>query len=105
MEGELLARCGRPSDGEPRFRAAIQVSRNRGEKSLELRATMSLARVLVEQDRRDEARRQLAEMYAWFTEGVSRRCLHPRTASEERLTEPPEGAILARAVGDSPGDF
>ena len=69
IEGELIARGGRPSDGEPRFRAAIEVARSRGEKSLELRATMSLARLLLGHDRRDEARQALAEIYGWFTEG------------------------------------
>jgi predicted ATPase len=34
-----------------------------------LRATTSLARLLNEQGRRDEARRTLAEIYGWFTEG------------------------------------
>jgi predicted ATPase len=38
---------------------------NRGE----LRATTSLARLLAKQDRRDEARALLAEIYGWFTEG------------------------------------
>jgi len=38
-------------------------------KSLELRATTSLARLLASQDRRDEARAMLAEIYNWFTEG------------------------------------
>jgi adenylate cyclase len=30
---------------------------------------MSLARLLLAQDRRDEARQALAEIYGWFTEG------------------------------------
>ena len=30
---------------------------------------MSLARLLAKQDRRDEARAMLAEIYNWFTEG------------------------------------
>jgi len=30
---------------------------------------MSLARLLDQQDRRDEARTMLAEIYSWFTEG------------------------------------
>jgi predicted ATPase len=34
-----------------------------------LRATMSLARLLNTQDRRDEARTMLADIYGWFTEG------------------------------------
>jgi len=36
---------------------------------LELRATMSLARLLAKQGRRDEARAMLADIYNWFTEG------------------------------------
>ena len=69
IEGELVARGGTPEDGEPCFRAAIEAARSRGEKSLELRATMSLARLLLGQDRRDEARQALTEVYGWFTEG------------------------------------
>jgi predicted ATPase len=37
-------------------------------KAWELRATMSLARILDKQGRRDEARRMLADIYNWFTE-------------------------------------
>ena len=40
-----------------------------GAKAWELRATMSLARLLAKQGRRDEARTMLAEIYSWFTEG------------------------------------
>jgi pimeloyl-ACP methyl ester carboxylesterase len=38
-------------------------------RSFELRATISLARLLAKQGRRDEARTMLAEIYGWFTEG------------------------------------
>lgn len=69
IDGELIARGGRPDDAEPRFRAAIEVARSRGEKSLELRATMSIVRLFLEQDRWEEARQALAEIYGWFTEG------------------------------------
>jgi hypothetical protein len=31
---------------------------------------MSLARLLTKQGHRDEARRMLAEIYGWFTEGL-----------------------------------
>jgi len=34
-----------------------------------LRATLSLARLLIKRGRRDEARSMLAEIYNWFTEG------------------------------------
>ena len=36
---------------------------------MELRATMSLARLLVKQGKRAEVRTMLAEIYGWFTEG------------------------------------
>jgi predicted ATPase len=35
----------------------------------ELRTTMSLARLLAKQKRRDQAPSMLAEIYNWFTEG------------------------------------
>jgi len=38
-------------------------------KSWELRATTSLARLLARQDKRDEARAMLADIYGWFTKG------------------------------------
>jgi predicted ATPase len=38
-------------------------------KTFELRATMSLVRLLRHASRRDKARAMLAEIYGWFTEG------------------------------------
>jgi predicted ATPase len=40
-----------------------------GAKAYELRAAMSLARLVRDAGRRDEARTMLAEVYNWFTEG------------------------------------
>ena len=51
------------------FRTAIEIARRQSAKSLELRATTSLARLLATQGRRDEARTMLADIYGWFTEG------------------------------------
>jgi predicted ATPase len=51
------------------YRTAIGISREQHTRSLELRATMSLARLLAKQGRRDEARAMLANIYNWFTEG------------------------------------
>jgi len=51
------------------FREAIELAREMGAKSVELRATMRLARLIASQGRRDEARTMLAEIYNWFTEG------------------------------------
>ena len=51
------------------FERAIEIARKQSAKSWELRATMSLARLLAKQSRRDEARAMLADIYGWFTEG------------------------------------
>ena len=71
LNGELslLRGAGTESDSEQHFRRAIDVAREQEAKSLELRATTSLARLLAKQGRRDEARAMLAEIYNWFTEG------------------------------------
>jgi tetratricopeptide (TPR) repeat protein len=74
LDGEILSRGG-AEGAELRFRAAIDLARSRGEKSLELRATTSLARLLATRGKRDEARAQLAEIYSWFTEGLNTRDL------------------------------
>src|SRR5262249_944753 len=51
------------------FHEAIELARRIGAKPHELRASISLARLLASQGRRDEARSMLAEIYNWFTEG------------------------------------
>jgi len=57
-------------EAERCFRRAIEVARKQSAKSWELRATTSLARLLNQQQRHDEARRMLAEIYNWFTQGL-----------------------------------
>jgi predicted ATPase len=51
------------------FRTAIEVARKQHGKLWELRATTSLARLLRDTNRHEEARTMLAEIYNWFTEG------------------------------------
>ncbi len=55
---------------EASFRMSIEVARRQSAKTFELRTTMSLARLLAKQERREEARAMLAEIYGWFTEGL-----------------------------------
>jgi tetratricopeptide (TPR) repeat protein len=57
------------SDAQECFRKAVEIARRQKSKLFELRATMSLARLLAKQHRRDEASRVLAEIYSRFTEG------------------------------------
>jgi predicted ATPase len=51
------------------FERALAVARAQQAKSWELRAAMSMARLLRDQGRRGEARDLLAPVYGWFTEG------------------------------------
>ncbi len=71
LEGELLLRrdSSNASQAQTCFERAIEVARKQGAKSLELRATTSLSRLLASQGKRAEARAMLAEIYNWFTEG------------------------------------
>jgi tetratricopeptide (TPR) repeat protein len=71
LKGELLLlqNSRALSEAESCFRQAVEIARRQHAKSWELRATMSLSRVLRDSGRRDEARRMLAEIYEWFTEG------------------------------------
>jgi predicted ATPase len=71
LKGELLLKQNNSNASEAQscFQRAIAVARKQSGKSLELRATMSLARLLAKQGKRDEARAMLAKIYGWFTEG------------------------------------
>ena len=67
--GELRLRLGQTELAEADFRESIGLAQKMQAKAWELRATTSLARLLASQDRRDEARTTLAEIFNWFTEG------------------------------------
>jgi len=69
LKGELLLKAEAEAEAEECFRQAIEVAQRQGAKSLELRATVSLGRLLQPQGKREEARRTLAAIYGWFTEG------------------------------------
>jgi predicted ATPase len=77
FRGELLlmqggrggSRTAPTDEAEVCFRQAIEVARRQQAKLLELRATVSLCRLLQSQGRGEEGRQILAEVYGWFTEG------------------------------------
>ena len=75
LKGELLANdawgTSLPHGAEAAgcFQHAIEVAQQQSAKSLELRASVSLARLWQQQGKITEARQRLAEIYGWFTEG------------------------------------
>ena len=76
-------------EAERAFRTAIEIADQQDARSWELRATASLARLLAKQDRRDEARTMLAEIYNWFTEGFDTADLKDARALLEELNNSP----------------
>lgn len=72
-------------EAEQCFLKAIEISRQQQAKSLELRATMSLARLWKTQGKRKEAHKMLAAIYGWFTEGFDTADLQDAKALLEEL--------------------
>ncbi len=81
LKGEIVLADGARSASESRrlaeecFRRAIEIACGQEARSLELRSTNSLARLLCAEDRHDEALALLAPLYAWFREGLDTRDL------------------------------
>jgi predicted ATPase len=71
LTGEFLLRQAVPAEpqAETCFHQAIDIARSQQAKSLELRATTSLARLWHQQGKRQAAHDLLAPVYHWFTEG------------------------------------
>jgi hypothetical protein len=65
----LLAQGEAENQAERTFGRAIEISRQQGARSLELRATMSLAHLWHKQGKKARGRKLLQETYRWFSEG------------------------------------
>jgi predicted ATPase len=74
------------AEAEACFLKALEIARQQQAKSLELRATMSLARLWQQQGKRKEAYPTLSEIYSWFTEGFDTKDLQEAKALLEELT-------------------
>ena len=70
---------------EAYFERALAVARRQQAKSLELRATMSMARLWRDQGKRQQAHDLLAPVYGWFTEGFDTLDLKEARALLEQL--------------------
>ena len=69
LTGTVLLAENKLDEGGASLQHAIHIAQAQQAKSLELRATTSLARLWRDQGKRDEARDLLAPVYGWFTEG------------------------------------
>ena len=72
IKGEIVLQTGAPkaaATAERLFRQSIDVARDQGALSWELRSAMSLARLWRGQQRVSQARKLLAPVYRRFTEG------------------------------------
>jgi predicted ATPase len=89
LRGEVLLKQddSNATEAQGCFRRAIEIARSQSAKSWELRATMSLARQLARQDRGNEARTMLSEIYGWFTEGFDTADLKDAKALLDELRE------------------
>jgi predicted ATPase len=87
LKGELLLTVSAENQAEAEtcFRQAIDVARQQCAKSLELRAVTSLSRLWQKLGRKEEARKMLAEIYGWFTEGFDTRDLKQAKVLLEEL--------------------
>ncbi len=87
MRGELLVKQGGGGvdEGEQCFRRAIQITRSWQTKALQLRASISLARLLDDSGRRGEAFDLLKDTYHQFAEGFETRDLRNAKAVLDNL--------------------
>src|SRR5207245_4285967 len=71
LKGALLLQqsADHHAEAESCFHHALEIARSQQAKSFELRAATSLARLWQSQEKRDEARQLLGNVYGWFTEG------------------------------------
>jgi predicted ATPase len=72
-------------EAESHFLKAIEIARRQQAKSLELRASTSLSRHWQRLGKKQQARRLLAEIYGWFTEGFDTSDLKEAKALLEEL--------------------
>jgi predicted ATPase len=96
LKGELLlardAAAG--PHAEIAFRQAIDLARQLGTKSWELRAAISLSRLWRRQGKRAEAAWLLAEIYGWFTEGFDTTDLREARVLLDELQAPEAASAM-----------
>ncbi len=76
------------AEAEACFCKAVEIAQKQHAKSLELRATVSLARLWQSQGKQHVARNTLSTIYSWFTEGFDTVDLKEAKVLLEELSEP-----------------
>jgi predicted ATPase len=71
LMGELMLQTGEVAKAEACFQKSLDISRSQKARTLELRATVSLARLWVEQNRQEKARSMLKDIFHSFSEGFN----------------------------------
>jgi predicted ATPase len=82
---DRLAPVRSDTEAESCLQQAVAMARGRSAKSLELRASTSLARLWQQQGKQKEAHQLLTEIYGWFTEGFDTKDLQEAKALLEEL--------------------
>ena len=87
--GEIMLAAPEPDPvkAEKYFERALVVARQQQAKSWELRAAMCMARLWRDQGKGNEARKLLAPIYRWFSEGFGTRDLKEAKSLVGVLTE------------------
>ena len=85
LKGELLL-ASNTAGPELCFEKAIEIARQQSAKSLELRASTSLARLCQKQGRKREAGQVLGRICSWFTEGFDTADLKKATSLLQELS-------------------
>ncbi len=87
QEGDLFLHASEPQveKAEDCYAQAIAVAQQQGAKTLELRATVSLGHLWLQQGKPDLIRKGLTPLYTWFTEGHTTVDLQEARAALERV--------------------
>jgi class 3 adenylate cyclase/tetratricopeptide (TPR) repeat protein len=86
LKGEVLQMVDDAAEAERCLGRAIEVARRQEARWWELRASVSLARLLAETNRRDQARSLLSKIYGWFNEGFELRDLQDAKTLLDQLS-------------------
>jgi predicted ATPase len=86
LQSQVQSHKSKVEEAEDCFLKAIEIAKKQQARSLELRVTVSLARLWQQQSKKKQARKVLAAIYNWFTEGFDTKDLQEAKALLEELT-------------------